>query len=64
MLDGHCTKESRSTMDGGFVKEETLENGEPKQLSVLFCSEKAVYVYSLTHILQVEHIYNSCLYSP
>lgn len=52
ILDGHDTNESRSTVDGGFVKVDTLENGEPRQLSVLFCSEKAVYVYSLTHILQ------------
>ncbi|CAM8948054.1 unnamed protein product [Rhodiola kirilowii] len=52
ILDGHETNESKSNVDGGFVKEDALENGELKQLSVLFCSEKAVYIYSLTHILQ------------
>ncbi|KAK7858724.1 hypothetical protein CFP56_010561 [Quercus suber] len=32
-------------------KRNSLEDAIPKQL-VLLCSEKAVYVYSLTHIIQ------------
>lgn len=64
LLDGYDTDESRLSTNGSLVKEDSPENGEPKQLSVLFCSEKAVYVYSLTHILQVEHISTSHVSIP
>lgn len=52
--DKHDILAQSSNISSGqdFSKGNALEDSIPKQL-VLICSEKAVYVYSLTHVIQV-----------
>jgi hypothetical protein len=44
------------TKDGLDLNEaHNIENATTKQLYILLCSEKALYVYSLVHAIQVMH---------
>ncbi|GMH06607.1 hypothetical protein Nepgr_008447 [Nepenthes gracilis] len=54
ILDGRDRQSKGSDIPGSpdSSKAVSAEDGTPKQLSVLLCSEKAVYVYSLTHVVQ------------
>ncbi|GLT54912.1 hypothetical protein SLA2020_280700 [Shorea laevis] len=59
ILDGHDTLSRGSNTSNGqdLIKGNALEDATPKQLALL-CSEKAVYVYSLTQLVQgVKKVY-------
>ncbi|KAE8010739.1 hypothetical protein FH972_007078 [Carpinus fangiana] len=59
ILDGNDTLSRGSNTSNGqdLIKGTALEDGAPKQIALL-CSEKAVYVYSLTHLVQgVKKVY-------
>ena len=47
-----CFTDGQDSNAPDLSKRNSLDDAIPKQL-VLLCSEKAVYVYSLTHIVQV-----------
>jgi len=47
-LTGSITKDGLDLSDANHI-----ENATTKQLHILLCSEKALYVYSLVHAVQV-----------
>lgn len=50
VLTGSITKDGLDLSEGNHI-----ENAPTKQLCFLLCSEKALYVYSLMHAVQVMH---------
>lgn len=55
VLDGQDTLVRRSNILNGLdsSKGSNVEDAIPKQSLLLLCSEKAAYIYSFTHVMQV-----------
>ncbi|KAL3525173.1 hypothetical protein ACH5RR_013545 [Cinchona calisaya] len=52
ILDGEVSGRGSNTLDGAEMIKGNSDNPTSKQQVVVLCSEKALYVYSLVHILQ------------
>ncbi|KAL6543445.1 hypothetical protein OROHE_010067 [Orobanche hederae] len=53
ILDGHGTSSRISSLpDGMVINDTSSDNWTPKESFVLLCSEKAVYAYSLSQLIQ------------
>lgn len=54
-IDGQDTLVRRSNILNGLdsSKGTNVEDAMPKQSLLLLCSEKAAYIYSFTHVMQV-----------